>query len=91
MKILTFNWHEAYICSLTRTGHDFEIVERSKGGSQIWFYQTRPVPENAIIVKEADALKRLASNYYDWAVCHNLKDLNDVKNFPVSKILIFHN
>jgi spore maturation protein CgeB/tetratricopeptide (TPR) repeat protein len=91
MKILTFNWHEAYICSLTRTGHDFEIVERFKGGSQIWFYQTRPVPENAIIVKEADALKRLASNYYDWAVCHNLKDLNDVKDFPVSKILIFHN
>ncbi|MBI3814218.1 MAG: glycosyltransferase [Nitrospinae bacterium] len=91
MKILTFNWHEAYICSLAKTAHDFEIVERLKGGSKIWFYNTRPVPENARIIKEKDAFDRLSSGYYDAVVCHNLKDLTEVKDYPVPKILIFHN
>src|SRR3989338_3286422 len=91
MKILTFNWHEAYIYSLSKTGHQFEILERFKGGSQIWFYNTRPVPKNALIVKERDAFKRLSSGYYDIVICHNMKDLSEIKDYSIPKILIFHN
>ena len=91
MKILTFNWHEAYICSLAKTGHRFEILERFKGGSKIWFYNTRPIPQNAVIVKERDAFDRLSSGYYDIVLCHNMKDLGEIKDYPLPKILIFHN
>ncbi|MBI5747624.1 MAG: glycosyltransferase, partial [Nitrospinae bacterium] len=91
MNILTFNWHEAYICSLAKTVHQFEILERFKGGSKIWFYNTRPVPENTRIIREKNAFDRLSSGYYDAVVCHNLKDLTEVKDYPVPKILIFHN
>ena len=91
MRILTFNWHEAYICSLAKTGHRFEILERFKGGSKIWFYNTRPIPQNAVIVKERDAFDRLSSGYYDIVLCHNMKDLGEIKDYPLPKILIFHN
>jgi spore maturation protein CgeB/Flp pilus assembly protein TadD len=91
MNILTFNWHEAYICSLTKTHHNFEIVERLKGGSNIWFYNTRPIPQNAIIVKEKDAFSRLSSGYYDIVICHNMKDLSEVRDYSIPKVLIFHN
>ncbi|MBI3584967.1 MAG: glycosyltransferase [Nitrospinae bacterium] len=91
MKILTFNWHEAYICSLSKTGHQFEILERFKGGSKIWFYNTRTLPQNAVIVKERDAFDRLSSGYYDIVICHNMKDLSEIKDYPLPKVLIFHN
>ncbi len=91
MNILTFNWHEAYICSLAKTGHQFEILERFKGGSKIWFYNTRPLPQNAVIVKERDAFGRLSSGHYDVVICHNMKDLGEIKDYPLPKILVFHN
>ncbi len=91
MRILTFNWHEAYICSLAKTGHRFEILERFKGGSKIWFYNTRAIPQNAVIVKEKDAFDRLISGYYDIVLCHNMKDLGEIKDYSLPKILIFHN
>src|SRR3990167_1223468 len=91
MIILTFNWHEAYICSLAKTGHRFEILERFKGGSKIWFYNTRPIPQNSVIVKERDAFDRLSSGYYDIVFCYNMKDLGEIKDYPLPKILIFHN
>ena len=59
MKLLTFNWHEAYLCLLAKTGHSIDIVERFKGGSKVWFYETRPLPANGRIVKEATARRAL--------------------------------
>lgn len=91
MRILTFNWHEAYICTLAKTGHTFDVVERQKGGSGVWFYETRPLPPNARIVKEATARMRVREGTYDAVVCQNIKDLLWVREFPVSKVLVFHN
>ena len=91
MRILTFNWHEAYICLLAKTGHAIDIVERYKGGSQVWFYETRPLPANARIVREATARARLRERVYDAVICHNVKDLVWVQDWPVPKILVFHN
>ena len=91
MRILTFNWHEAYICLLAKTGHPIDIVERFKGGSQVWFYETRPLPPNARIVREATARRGLREHTYDAVICHNVKDLLWVQEWPVRKILVFHN
>ena len=91
MRILTFNWHEAYICLLAKTGHQIDIVERFKGGSKVWFYETRPLPGNAAVVTEATARRRLRTRSYDVVVCHNVPDLVWSSEWPARKILIFHN
>ncbi len=91
MRILTFNWHEAYLCTLAKTGHAFDIVERMKGGSRTWFYETRPLPANARIVKERTARRRVRAGAYDVIICHNVQDLLWAQELPVPKILVFHN
>ena len=91
MRVLTFNWHEAYICLLAKTGHQFDVVERVKGGSKVWFYETRPLPSNARIVKESTARRELRARTYDAIICHNIKDLRWAQEWPTRKILIFHN
>lgn len=91
MRLLTFNWHEAYLCGLAKTGHRLEIVERDKGGSRVWFYETRPLPSNATIVPEAAARRRAGKRSYDAIVCHNIKDLLWAQDYAIPKILVFHN
>ncbi len=91
MHILTFNWHEAYLCMLAKTGHAFDIVERMKGGSRAWFYETRPLPANTRIVKERTARRRVREGAYDAVICHNVQDLLWAQELPLPKVLVFHN
>ncbi|HID96486.1 MAG TPA: methyltransferase domain-containing protein [Candidatus Latescibacteria bacterium] len=91
MRILTFNWHETYICMLAKTGHQFEIVERFKGGSKRWLTQIRPIPSNATIIGEQVAQQRLEDGWYDLVICHNPQDLQQVGTYELPKIMVFHN
>jgi len=91
MRILTFNWHEAYICLLAKTGHQWHIIERLKGGVKHWLYQVRPLPSNATLVDEQTAMEKLNRGGYDLVVCHNVKDLMQVQASSVPKIMVFHN
>lgn len=91
MRILTFNWHEPYICALARTGHRFDVIEREKGGWASWMYEQRPLPTNASIVREATARQRLRAGDYDAVIAHNLQDLGWVSEYRVPKVLLFHN
>lgn len=91
MRILTFNWHEAYVSALARTGHSFDIVERQKGGSRAWFYETRPLPANARIVREGTARANVRAREYDLVICHNVPDLLWVRDYAVARILVLHN
>jgi glycosyltransferase involved in cell wall biosynthesis len=91
MRVLTFNWHEAYICLLAKTGHQFDVVERLKGGSLAWFYETRPLPPNVRIVKETTARHMLRQRRYDAVVCHTVRDAVWAREWPAPKILVLHN
>jgi glycosyltransferase involved in cell wall biosynthesis len=91
MRILTFNWHEPYICALAKTGHAFDVVERDKGGYRGWMYEQRPLPPNVRIVKDATARQRLRAGEYSVVVCHNLTDLGWVGEYRVPRIVLFHN
>lgn len=91
LRILTFNWHEAYLCMLARTGHDFDIVERTKAGIANWLHTTRPVPDNASLISLEDATRRLGAGVYDLVVCHTTADTQDVSPFSVPRIIVFHN
>ncbi|MBW2121472.1 MAG: glycosyltransferase [Deltaproteobacteria bacterium] len=91
LNILTFNWHEAYLTMLARTGHLFHAVEVAKGGHFGWQYNMRPLPENITLLQEAEALARLRAGDFDLVVCHNMRDLLAVEGVDIPKILVFHN
>lgn len=91
MRVLTFNWHEAYVSMLARAGGRFDVVERLKGGSRAWMYGIRPLPPNARIVKPSTARQQLRARAYDAVICHNPGDLRWLAGCDVPKLLVFHN
>ena len=91
MRILTFNWHEGYIHLLARTGYEFDVVERWKGGRYGWIKEFRPVPPNCRLISEEEAKARLESGSYDRAIAHNLQDFTLISESPIPKVLLHHN
>jgi 2-polyprenyl-3-methyl-5-hydroxy-6-metoxy-1,4-benzoquinol methylase/glycosyltransferase involved in cell wall biosynthesis len=91
LRILTFNWHESYIHLLSKTGYDFDVVEREKAGIYGWIEAIRPVPSNCRLVSEAAAREELRSGAYDRIIAHNLNDLLFVREWTAPKVLVFHN
>ncbi len=94
LNILTFNWHEPYICLLSETGHNFYIYEPVTGQKlqRRWSPGFRPLPENAKIVDKAEMNRGLEKGGFDLVLCQNINDLLTVQNYPKTpKILVFHN
>ncbi len=94
LNILTFNWHEPYLCLLAGTGQNYFIYEPVIGENlqRAWDLSFRPIPQNATIVTGEEMQKGLVEGRFDLVICHNMKDLLTVKDFPTTpKILVFHN
>ena len=89
-RYLTFNWHETYVHMLASIGGQWDIVPRSKGGRDDWFTEIRPLPANARLIAEADALEAARRGVYRAAVCHNLLDLGLVVDSGVPAVTVFH-
>jgi len=92
-KILSFNWHEPYLCLMARMGHEFLIVEPeiAPGHCRRWDENMRPVPENVRLISKATALEMLELGELDLIIAHNVKDLLEVRDYSLPKILVFHN
>ncbi|PIR01012.1 MAG: hypothetical protein COV66_04085 [Nitrospinae bacterium CG11_big_fil_rev_8_21_14_0_20_45_15] len=92
LKILTFNWHEPYICLLARVGWEFFVVEPEVGSGQRrhWDYNMRPLPSNVTIVSAEEAKERLQMESFDLVIANNIKDLVWVKDYALPKISVFH-
>lgn len=93
LKILSFNWHEPYLCALARTGHSFDVAEPRLGrdGARAWDRRLRPVPENLRLITELDARLNLDEGWYDLVLCHNFRDVAQVAAFEAPIALLFHN
>ena len=93
LKILTFNWHEPYLCLLSRLKHEFLVVEPEIAPSHLrrWDQNMRPVPDNATLISMAKAYKKLEEGEVDCIIAHNVKDLISVQEYSLPKILVFHN
>ena len=93
LKILSFNWHEPYLCLLARMGHEFLIVEPeiTPGHYRRWDENMRPIPENVRLISKTTALDMLELGELDLIIAHNIKDLLEVKDYSLPKILVFHN
>jgi hypothetical protein len=77
MRILTFNHHESYLCSLAWTGHSFDVVTRRGTLDLSWNIRARPVPPNFRLVafEDPEVQHLLASGGYDVVICHTIKNL----------------
>ncbi|MZH06116.1 MAG: glycosyltransferase [Nitrospinae bacterium] len=93
LKILTFNWHEPYLCLLSRLNHDFLVVEPEIVPAKFrkWDRNMRPVPDNFELTTMDQALEKLEEGEIDCIIAHNVKDLIEVKDFSLPKVNIFHN
>ncbi len=93
LKILSFNWHEPYLCLLARIGHEFLIVEPEIAPSHYrrWDENMRPVPENVILINKEKAHEMLELGELDLIIAHNVKDLIEVRDYILPKISVFHN
>jgi len=76
MKILTFNHHEPYLCSLAEVGEEFDVIVKYKSLDLAWNKSAHPVPENMNLVSYDNVIKqRLKDGYYDLVICHTIKNL----------------
>ena len=93
LKILTYNWHEPYLCLLSRIGHTFLVIEPeiTNGTYRRWDTSMRPIPNNVILVSEKEALTQLDEGALDLVIAHNIKDLINIHPYSLPKILVFHN
>ena len=93
LKILTFNWHEPYLCLLSQMGHEFLVVEPeiSPGHFRHWDENMRPVPTNVSLISLTAAKEMLELGELDLIIAHNMKDLIEVKDYSLPKINVFHN
>jgi spore maturation protein CgeB/tetratricopeptide (TPR) repeat protein len=93
LKILTFNWHEPYLCLLSRMNHEFLVVEPeiAEGHYRKWDQNMRPVPDNVCLISMKQAQENLEQGEIDCIIAHNVKDLIEVKDYSLPKIMVFHN
>ena len=93
LKILSFNWHEPYLCLLSKIGHEFLVIEPEVGDGKIrkWDQNMRPLPINVRLLSLEAAKEELDQNAVDLIIAHNVKDLIELKDYTLPRILVFHN
>lgn len=93
LKILSFNWHEPYLCLLAKTEHEFLIVEPETSSDVIrrWDVKMRAIPDNVRLLSSLEATEILDRGEIDLAVAHNVKDMIWLREFSLPKIMVFHN
>jgi len=89
---LTFNSHQAYVYLLAKAIGPLDIVEPlAQNGRRLrWLPRIRPLPEDCRLLSLEEAKANLKLGLYDLAICHNNKDLLDIKEYELSKISVFH-
>jgi len=92
MGILTFNSHQTYVYLLAKAIGPMDIVEplSHEGRRLRWLFRVRPLPEGCRLLSLEEAKANLNQRLYDLAICHNNKDLLDIRDYELPKISVFH-
>jgi len=91
-RILTFNFHEPYLCLMAKTGYRLSVGLYEQGPlARTWQTKFRPVPSNIEFVPEAQWRADLAAARYDVVIAHNESNALDLLRGRVAKILVCHN
>lgn len=91
--ILTFNWHEPFLCSVFKTGHHFSVITPDVLGVQRidnnleWDYSKRPLPSNAQLLTTINQVQEgLRQRAYHAALCFTLHDLSSLREVAIPKL-----
>lgn len=91
-RILTFNFHEPYLCLMAETGLPLDVGVYEHGPlARAWHAQFRPAPANLNFIREAAWRERLESGYYDVVIAQNESNAMDVIRAEAARLLICHN
>ena len=91
-RILTFNFHEPYLCMLAETGLPMDVGVYERGPhARAWHHQFRNAPPKLTFVRENAWRRQLESGRYDVVIAHNESNALDVAGGEASRILICHN
>ena len=91
-RILTFNFHEPYLCLMAKTGYPIDIgLYTDPPHAREWQTQFRPVPPNFTFVEESQWRADLAAGQYDVVIAQN--EMNAINLLPcrTPALLICHN
>lgn len=91
-RILTFNFHEPYLCLMAKTGFHMDIGLYETGLlARPWQTHYRAIPKNLTLVPEREWRENLARGNYDVIVAHNEMNAMDLIESPCAKLLTCHN
>jgi GT2 family glycosyltransferase len=88
MKVLVFNWHEAYLWLLARVGYEWLIADWHRP----WDVRSRPVPPGARLVSAAEeAADLVAGGDVDLVLAQTAHDLDWLGDRPRAVVFLAHN
>lgn len=91
-RILTFNFHEPYLCLMAKTGLAMDVGLYDQGHlARPWQTRFRAVPAGLTLRTEADWRARVAAGEYDVIIAQNEMNAIDLLRAPAQKLLIQHN
>lgn len=91
-RILTFNFHEPYLCLMAKTGYRLTVgLYDSPPLARVWQTAFRPVPANIDFLPEAQWRADLKAGRFDVAIAHNETNVLDLLDSPVARLLVCHN
>ena len=92
LRILTFNFHEPYLCLMAQTGLRFFVGQYgSPPLARPWQSHYRPIPPNITLLDEAEWQTELMAGRFDVAIAHNETNALNIFPAPCPKILVCHN
>ncbi len=91
-RILTFNFHEPYLCLMAKTGLQFDVGQYRQGTlARDWQTHFRYKPDSLHLVDEPDWRQAATEGRYDVIIAHNEMNALDVFQARARKLLVCHN
>ena len=91
-RVLTFNFHEPYLCLMAKTGIPLIVGNYASGAhARRWHTEYRPVPGNIEFMDEPAWRDDLARGRFDAVIAHNENNAADIFEGTTPGILVCHN
>jgi len=91
-RLLTFNFHEPYLCLLAKTGLDFDVGQYESGPlAREWHEHYRPRPKNLHLIEHSQWREALDKGKYQVVLAQNEMNAVDVAKAPCARLLLCHN
>lgn len=90
--VLTFNFHEPYLCLLAKTGYRITVgLYDNPPYARAWQTKFRAIPKNITLVEESQWRRDLDAGAFDVAIAHNELNAMNIFGAPIPCLLVCHN